>query len=366
MIIVRYLIRETVKTQIAVLFVLFLVFFSQKFIRVLANATEGAIPGSEVLTLVGLYMPSMAMLMLPLSLFIGILITFGRLYAESEITVMNATGMGNKFLIQAALYLALLTGGIAAFNALWLTPIANNKETKVLERLEADTGLELLVKGQIQATPNGQAVVFIDDITDKGQRLHQVFIAQPMPVGTMRPNVVVAEYGIVSQLPDGKQMLSLNNGVRYEGIPTLLDYTVTEYENYDVLIGQRKVREKHRDWDAVPTLELWGEKSLRARAELQWRISLVLCIPLMTMIVLPLSEVNPRQGRFAKLFPAVLIYLAYFLSISAAKSAVEEGTLTPEIGLWSVNAIALLVAIALLSWDSLFMRKIKYRLRKPT
>lgn len=364
MIIVRYLIRETVKTQLAVLFVLFLIFFSQKFIRVLANATEGAIPGSEVLTLVALYMPSMAMLMLPLSLFIGILITFGRLYAESEITVMNATGMGNKFLIRAALYLALLTGALAAFNAFWLTPFANNKELQVMEHLEADTGLELLIKGQIQGTPDGQAVVFVNDITNKGRDLHHVFIAQPVPVGSMRPNVVVSEKGFISEGEDGKQLLELKDGIRYEGIPGQLDYGVTEYESYHVLIGQREVRQKDRDWDALPTMELWGQTSLHARAELQWRISLVLCIPLMTMIVLPLSEVNPRQGRFAKLFPAILIYLTYFLSISAAKSAIEEGALSPEIGLWSVNVAAFFLAVIMTVWDSLFMRKIKYRLRK--
>lgn len=364
MIIVRYLIRETVKTQLAVLFVLFLVFFSQKFIRVLANATDGSIPGGDVLTLVGLYMPSMGMLMLPLSLYIGILITFGRLYAESEITVMNATGIGNKFLIRAALYLAIITGSVAAFNALWLTPWANDKEVKVMESLEADTGLELLVQGKIQTTPDGQAVVYVNDITGDGKDLHKIFIAQPVPRGTLRPNVVVAEKGFISELPDGRQVLDLNNGIRYEGVPTLLDYTVTDYENYQVLIGQREVRQKNRDWDAMPTQVLIHEPSPRAQAELQWRISLVLCIPLMTMIVVPLSAVNPRQGRFAKLFPAVLIYLAYFLSISAAKSAVEEGKLAPEIGLWSVNLMALLVALMLISWDSLPVRKMRYRLRR--
>ncbi|KXF80362.1 LPS export ABC transporter permease LptF [Enterovibrio coralii] len=363
MIIVRYLIRETVKTQLAVLFVLFLVFFSQKFIRVLTSATDGSIPGSDVLTLVGLYMPSMAMLMLPLSLYIGILITFGRLYAESEITVMNATGIGNKFLIRAALYLALITGAVAAFNSLWLTPWANNKEIKVMEQLEADTGLELLMQGQIQTTPDGQAVVYINNITGDGKDLHKVFIAQPVPRGTMRPNVVVAEKGYVSELPDGRQVLDLNQGTRYEGFPTRLDYTITDYENYQVLIGQREVRQKSRDWDAMPTPELIGQSSPQAQAELQWRIALVLCIPLMTMIVVPLSSVNPRQGRFAKLFPAVLIYLAYFLAISAAKSAVEEGTLPPEIGLWSVNIAALILAIGLLSWDSMPVRKFRYRLR---
>ncbi|ATF09735.1 LPS export ABC transporter permease LptF [Candidatus Enterovibrio altilux] len=366
MIIVRYLIRETVKTQLAVLFILFLVFFSQKFIRVLANATAGSIPGNEVLMLVGFYMPSMAMLILPLSLYIGILITFGRLYAGSEIIVMNATGIGNKFLIRAALYLALLTGTVAAFNALWLAPWANNKEINVMASLEVENGLALLVKGQIQSSSDGEAVVYVGDITGNGKDLHNVFIARHVLRGTIRPNVVVAEKGYVSELPDGRQVLDLSTGSRYEGAPTSLDYTITNYENYQVLIGQRKVRLKYRDWNTVPTQQLFNEKSAQAQAELQWRISMVLCIPLMTMIVVPLSSVNQRQGSFAKLFPAVLIYLAYFLAISAAKSAIEEGKLIPDIGLWGINMAAVFVAIMLISWDSLLLRKFKCRFRRPS
>ncbi|MCV5638763.1 LptF/LptG family permease, partial [Escherichia coli] len=93
-IIVRYLIRETLKSQFAIFFVLFLVFVSQKFISVLADASDGDIPAGLIFSIVGLNMPAMGLLMLPLSLYIGILITFGRLYAESEIVVMNATGIG--------------------------------------------------------------------------------------------------------------------------------------------------------------------------------------------------------------------------------------------------------------------------------
>lgn len=105
------------------------------------------------------------------------------------------------------------------------------------------------------------------------------------------------------------------------------------------------MRENKRDWDALPTLELMQRSELAAKAEFQWRMSLVLCIPLLTMIVVPLSAVNPRQGRFAKLVPAVLIYLAYFLAISAAKSAVEDGGLPSYIGLWSINVVIFAVAI---------------------
>ncbi|MGF1757888.1 LPS export ABC transporter permease LptF [Photobacterium sagamiensis] len=364
MIIVRYLTRETLKSQFSVLFVLFLVFISQKFIRILASATEGSIPGDLILTLMGLYMPSMTLLMLPLSLYIGILLTFGRLYGESEITVMNATGIGNKFLIQAALLLAVLTGSVAAFNSLWLAPWSAEQETRVMEAVEADSGLELLVKGQFQAAPNGRGVVFVNDITDSGSKLHKVFVAQPIARDTLRPSVMVADRGYVSELNDGRQVLDLKDGTRYEGFPTRLDYSITEFDEYQALIGQRAVREKTRDWDALPTLELMKNPELAAKAEFQWRVSLFLCIPLLTMVVVPLSAVNPRQGRFAKLFPAVLIYLAYFLAISAAKSSVEDGGLPSSIGLWAINGVMLLVAIALNAWDTMPLRVLRDKLRR--
>ena len=56
--------------------------------RVLGSAANGKVPADLVFSLLGLGMPAMAQLMLPLCLFIAILLTFGRLYAESEITVM--------------------------------------------------------------------------------------------------------------------------------------------------------------------------------------------------------------------------------------------------------------------------------------
>ena len=364
MIIVRYLTRETLKSQFAVLFVLFLVFISQKFIRILADATEGSIPSDLIATLLGLYMPSMALLMLPLSLYIGILLTFGRLYAESEITVMNATGIGNKFLIQAALWLAIITGSIAAFNALWLAPWSMEKTEQLIEQVKADSGLDLLVKGQFKAAPDGQGVVFVNDITNSGSRLDKVFVAQLSARDALRPSVMVADRGYVSELPDGRQVLDLKEGTRYEGIPTRLDYSITQFDDYQALIGQRAVREQARDWDALSTVELMQRPELAAKAEFQWRISLVLCIPLLTMIVVPLSAVNPRQGRFAKLVPAVLIYLAYFLAISAAKSAIEDGGLPPYIGLWSINVVIFAVAIALNSWDTLPVRKVREKFRR--
>ncbi|MBU2897168.1 LPS export ABC transporter permease LptF [Vibrio hepatarius] len=362
MIIVRYLIRETLKSQLAIFFILFLVFLSQKLIKVLADASDGDIPASLVMYYVGLSMPSMGLLMLPLSLFLGILLTFGRLYAESEITVMNATGIGNKFLIRAALYLAVITGLIAGANAFVFSPMSQEKLIQLEEQVAAESNVETLQKGQFQGTSDGSSVVFIDDIEDK--ELKHVFVAQMRPRGSILPSVSFSQSGEIKELSDGRQVIRMYDGVRYEGLPTRLDYMVTNFKQYEGLIGKRDVKPKGRDWEAIPTLQLISNPDPRAQAELQWRISLVVCIPLLTMLVVPLSAVNPRQGRFAKMGPAILIYLAYFLSISATKSALEDGSIPAFIGMWPINAVLLLTAIGINSLDSIPVRRIKDKLRQ--
>ncbi|MCV5857058.1 LPS export ABC transporter permease LptF, partial [Escherichia coli] len=79
---------------------------------------------------------------------------------------------------------------------------------------------------------------------------------------------------------------------------------ITKFDEYEGVIGQREVKKKGRDWEAYPTVDLIGHPDPEAQAELQSRISLFVCIPLLTMLVIPLSAVNPRQGRFAKMGPA--------------------------------------------------------------
>ena len=119
MIIIRYLVRETLKSQLAILFILLLIFFCQKLVRILGAAVDGDIPTNLVLSLLGLGIPEMARLILLLSLFLGLLMTLGKLYTESEITVMHACGLSKAVLIKAAMILALFTGAVAAVNVMW-------------------------------------------------------------------------------------------------------------------------------------------------------------------------------------------------------------------------------------------------------
>ncbi len=161
MIIIRYLVRETLKSQIAILFILLLIFFSQKLVRILGAAVDGEIPTNVVLSLLGLGVPEMAQLILPLSLFLGLLMTLGKLYTESEITVMNACGMGKKSLIMAALILALFTSGLAAINTIWLGPWSSKHQDVVLNDAKANPSLAALGGGQFKSSNDGNSALLL-------------------------------------------------------------------------------------------------------------------------------------------------------------------------------------------------------------
>ena len=71
----------------------------------------------------------------------------------------------------------------------------------------------------------------------------------------------------------------------------------------------------------------------------------------MTLIAVPLSVVNPRQGKFAKMLPALLLFLGYFLMLTAVKSGVESATIPKDIGLWPVHFFVLAIGVSLLVKD---------------
>jgi len=71
-------------------------------------------------------------------------------------------------------------------------------------------------------------------------------------------------------------------------------------------------------------------------------------VPIVTLIAFPLSKVNPRQGRFARLFPAIVLFMVYISLLIAMTGMIEKRTLNPAIGLWSLHIVYLLIAAGLL------------------
>ena len=113
--------------------------------------------------------------------------------------------------------------------------------------------------------------------------------------------------------------------------------------------------------EAIPTSQLIGSNDPRLQSELQWRLSIPLLVFIVTLMAVPLSRVNPRQGRFLKLLPAILLYMTYLGLLVAARSALDKGRIPPYVGLWGVHLLFLLVGLALLYWEPLRLKLVSRR-----
>ena len=131
-------------------------------------------------------------------------------------------------------------------------------------------------------------------------------------------------------------------------------------------MGHQEAQNNNAEVAVLTVEELMQHNTLSSKAELHWRITLILAVPIMALLAVPLSKVNPRQGRFAKIVPALLLYLIYFLAQSSLKSAGGAGKLDAAILMPLVNILFLGIGILLNTWNSLFMYKLRYLLTRNT
>ncbi|MDQ7050279.1 MAG: LptF/LptG family permease [Enterobacterales bacterium] len=96
MILKNYINRDIYTTTGAILMVLILIFVSSRFVKYIQLAVSGSISAKAVFSLLALQIPSIAGFLIPLSFFLSILLTFGRLYSDNELVVVQGLGIGEK------------------------------------------------------------------------------------------------------------------------------------------------------------------------------------------------------------------------------------------------------------------------------
>jgi lipopolysaccharide export system permease protein len=360
LIVFRYLSREVLITMSAVTATLLVIIMSGRFIKFLVQATQGIIDPSVLLWIMAFKIPGFLQMILPLGLFLGFLLAYGRLYMDSEMTVLAATGMSQQRLMLYSLAPALLVALLVGWLTMGLTPKGVEAVERILNEQDTLTEFDTLEAGRFQKMRRSERVTYVLGLSQDRTQLSGVFISEKRRSADGAQDrgitVLVADSGRQEIQPDGSRYLILENGYRYDGTPGSADYRVTRYDAHGVLLPKASVSAEITDREAIPTRELLGSQELQHQVELQWRISLPLLVFVITLLAVPLSRVNPRQGRFLKLLPAIFLYMTYLSLLIAARGALMKGRLPVELGLWPVHGLFLLVGLLLLYWEPLQLR----------
>jgi lipopolysaccharide export system permease protein len=345
------------KTVFAVTLTLLVIIMSGRFVKYLGQVASGDF-APDVLFLVMMYrLPNFLEVVLPLGLFIGILLSYGRFYVDSEMTVMSACGMSRRRLLSYTMIPAMITAGIVGYISLVVTPSGIQAYIELLAESSSEIGVKAAVEGRFRLDKASGRVTYIEKANRDDQTMQGVFIAQPEPViagGRPLVSVVTAAQGRFEiDKNSGQRYLVLDDGVRYVGEPGFMDYQVTTFAQLDQLIRDSEVKTYRQELDGKDSAELWGSPALEDIAAIQWRVSLGLLVPIAALIAVSLSKTNHRRGRYGKMFPAFMIYMVYLVCLNAIRDAIAKGAWPVFPGMWIVHVAFLLLGLVLLYWDSM-------------
>ena len=354
----RYLAKEVLVSTAAVTLILLLVILSGRIFNYLGRVADGRMSFDFLFILLGLHVPSFIQVILPLAFFLSLLLAYGRLYIENEMSILFASGISKIKLAGYTLGIALFVTALSACINFWISPTFEYKAQEITQAQDQLTAFDFLQPGKFESA--GQRATYIESFTNNEGWMENMFVSDYTNKNhQLVPTQTLARYGELVRFAehDGLQYLVLKDGVRYQGKPGTANYTVTTFDTYALRIEDTPAGEIAAE-EAQSTLSLLNATDPKLVAELQWRMSLVIMVPILAIIGLSLSQVNPRQGRFFKMLPAIVLLITYLGLLIWGRTAIEKQTIPTQLGLWWVHGVFIMIATyTFLLFNQVFSRK---------
>lgn len=313
----RYIGREIIVSWLSVLFVLLVVVASADAVHLLSWVAEGRIPVDTLFPLIINSLYEFSVMLLPLSLLLGVLLAFGRLYKDSEMTAVMSAGLGPKQWYRPLLLIAVPVCLLLFVLTLFVLPSVAEQRDQIMAEIKNRTELSTLFAGRFNQSKQGNAIFFLESQSEGGKVMDHVF-HRSLRDGVS--HVDIAKRARNQSSETGRSYIVMENGTHYEGEPGSGQYRITEYAEYGVYIPDSQSIDSNTSVKALSSKTLWNSDALLHKAELQWRITIPVAAFIIAMLALPLSRTTPRSGRYANLALAILLYLVYSNLLGMART----------------------------------------------
>jgi len=343
----RYVLREILATWAAVTLVLLVILFTNSLAYMLSKVVEGDISGHIVLPLFLTNVAAVVVMVIPLGLYLALLLTFGRLYADSEMAALGACGVGMARMFRPALVAGLIAAIVTAVLTIWASPWAKRVEHELRGQVAATTDLAGVAPGRFNRAANGDIVLFAQT-KDDDSTLREVFVHAVDDAG--RSHVVRAKRAR-ERIDErtGARYLEFVNGNRYSGDPGEARMRAVSFERHGIRLPDRAPAAGEVGLEGQPMQALRERDSAAAQAERQWRWAMPVACIVLVLLALPLSHTTPRKGRYANMVVALLVYIAYANVLVLARDALAQGDAPRWLGLWWAHGVAVAFAGVLIA-----------------
>jgi lipopolysaccharide export system permease protein len=367
----RYLVRELLASVVAATAIFLLITIGGTVATLLSMIARGKIPVDLLFSLIGLNTVATLTILVPLAVFIGVQLAYGRLYRESEMAVFAASGLSLSGLLRPLILLAIPLMLIMAMISFWLAPASKRMSNDMTAEANRSLIIPGLDPGRFVGLPGAKndGVMYVEGMNEDGTHIKKMFFADEKvdpDTKTVQINIITATDGELYHDVNGtERYLRLNDGFRVEGVIGQDNYRLIRYERNDI-----KLQDADQDSNAgdsasqTRTADLLASNDPVLRTELQWRLAAPISVIVLVLLALPLSKSSPRQPRYASLLIALLAWVIYYIALNITQSQMSQGKFSLTLGFWVVHIPTLVIAIYLI-WRSQKLPRAKKKLLRP-
>jgi len=337
-IITAYLSREIIKTSAATMLVLYIIMMSNALGRVLADIADGDIPRQALWPVMLSQSVNMLALLLPICFFLGIIFTFGRMYKDHEIVVMNACGIGYRDFYRPVAIVLLPLLLLTSYASLSLNANMQSNARAIIDQAETQHEFHQIKSGQFNQSENGGTVFFMESLSTDKLELQEVIISQTDRDAMILETAKTGRHQLDEQ--SGDLFLVIGPGQRVEGIAGQKDFKIIDYDRHGILVKKQSKSADSRVRSIEKTVsELWSSNLISDRVELQWRITIPVVLTILALLAVPLSYISPRQGRFGKVGYALLVFIVYLNLLVITRTQLKAETIPMVVNFWWVHLL---------------------------
>ena len=320
---------EVFRSSIGVLLIFFLLVVGSRIVGYFEQAAEGNIDPGIILSVIALRFPDFITLLIPLSFFLGLLITIGRLNSEGEIHGYFSAGLSKFNLIKFLLPQAFIYFFITLVLSLYIAPYTKNlsKDLLVIDSLEEQ--IDAIQSDEIVSLDDGGFlyVQTADEGLIKGVKLFQV---------DEDNSFIVISDELLTTEKDKTIELNLKNGSFYGGLFSESSKIISNFNNFNFEIDKNMSQSND-----LSLTKLFDYSSASDQATFQWNISIPITILILLLYGIYISSSKPREGKFSFMLPGMLIYVSYLSLLILGREFISDN---PDsiFNLWFIHGLFVL------------------------
>jgi len=339
----KYIAKELLTACLSVIFVLLVIVLSTELVHLLSWVSQGIIPIGALLSYLFNSFFEFTVVLIPLSLLMGILLAFGRLYRDSEMAAIMSAGIGPLQWYRPLMLIAIPTTLLLFLLTMYVMPLIAQQRALITAEIQSRAEVDTLLLGQFNHIGNN-GVLFLESEDQKKHQIDNVFFQQHRDE-TDHVDLAASTSSYYDE--EGQRYMMMHDGTHYAGNPGEADFRIVKYKDYGIRIQKRQVKAQVSEASKSMS-ELLVSTIPADQAELQWRLTLPIATIIVAFMALPLSQTDPRSGRYSKLALALILYLVYSNLLSIGKTWIVQEKVPVWFGTWWVHAIAIIVTLLLL------------------